>query len=215
MPRKRFLKLEPNARRDILVGAAREFASLGFNRASLNAILKAVGLSKGAMYYYFDSKEDLYEAVIEYGRDLYSAHWIPPKLADVTAENYWSLLADLSERNLEFTLQHPWVMDLYRMVIGHIDDTAVGRRTLKAFRGWVAAYLAHGQALGTVRDDVPVSLLVGCVMGLGDGLDRWFLSNMEAAEQMTAITPLSIDLFRRLLEPRPETPAPWHPQHKP
>ena len=32
----------------------------GFENASLNRIIKKAGISKGAMYYYFDDKMDLY-----------------------------------------------------------------------------------------------------------------------------------------------------------
>lgn len=52
--------------RDALVTAARtEFAREGFHGASLAAIARSAGLSKGAVYSNFDSKSDLFLAVID------------------------------------------------------------------------------------------------------------------------------------------------------
>lgn len=47
-----------------LVTVAREFfAQRGYANASLNAIVEAAGLTKGAVYYYFPNKRELFRAV--------------------------------------------------------------------------------------------------------------------------------------------------------
>ena len=48
----------------ILEGARRVFLSLGFDGASMNDIARAAGVSKGTIYFHFDSKESLFEALI-------------------------------------------------------------------------------------------------------------------------------------------------------
>lgn len=45
--------------------AAEAFAQQGFDGASMDAIAAAAGLSKGALYYRFAAKEELFEAVVE------------------------------------------------------------------------------------------------------------------------------------------------------
>src|SRR5687768_15541572 len=64
MPRPRFEKLEPEKRDAILKVAAEEFAEHGYEASSYNRIIERSGLSKGAIYYYFDDKEDLYTTVL-------------------------------------------------------------------------------------------------------------------------------------------------------
>ena len=54
-----------NQQQAILRAAFDEFATHGFSTASLNRIIDAAGISKGSMYYYFDSKEALFIAVME------------------------------------------------------------------------------------------------------------------------------------------------------
>jgi TetR/AcrR family transcriptional regulator len=52
-------------RRAILVAAARIFAEAGLAGARTDAIAAAAGVNKALLYYYFSSKERLYEAVVE------------------------------------------------------------------------------------------------------------------------------------------------------
>ena len=55
----------PEARPDEILDAALEvFSDKGFSQARVDDVAKAAGLSKGAIYLYFDSKEALLEALI-------------------------------------------------------------------------------------------------------------------------------------------------------
>jgi AcrR family transcriptional regulator len=57
-------------RRQIMEGARSVFLSAGFDGASMNDVARAAGVSKGTLYAYFGSKEELFEAIIrgEYGQ---------------------------------------------------------------------------------------------------------------------------------------------------
>lgn len=52
-------------RRRILAAASDVFLEAGFSRANLNDILAKAGVTKGALYFHFDSKEAVAEAVVE------------------------------------------------------------------------------------------------------------------------------------------------------
>src|SRR5277367_2721396 len=51
-------------RRQIMDGARQVFLSAGFDGASMNDIARTAGVSKGTLYAYFDSKDELFEAII-------------------------------------------------------------------------------------------------------------------------------------------------------
>ena len=51
-------------RRQILQGARRVFLSTGFDGASMNEVARAAGVSKGTLYVYFASKEDLFAELL-------------------------------------------------------------------------------------------------------------------------------------------------------
>lgn len=49
----------------LLRAAGREFAAHGFHQATLEAVAAAAGVSKGALYHHFPSKEQLFLALLE------------------------------------------------------------------------------------------------------------------------------------------------------
>ena len=51
-------------RRQIMEGARTVFLEPGFDGASIYDIARAAGVSKGTLYAYFNSKEELFEAII-------------------------------------------------------------------------------------------------------------------------------------------------------
>jgi AcrR family transcriptional regulator len=52
-------------RAQIVEGARRMFLAQGFDAASMGAIAREAGVSKGTLYVYFKSKEELFEAIVE------------------------------------------------------------------------------------------------------------------------------------------------------
>ena len=52
-------------RRQIIDGARQVFLAHGFDAASMGEIARTAGVSKGTLYVYFDSKEALFEAIVE------------------------------------------------------------------------------------------------------------------------------------------------------
>lgn len=64
------VRTEPEARkrRDIIDGARRVFFERGFDGASMDEIARAAGVSKATIYVYFDSKEALFQALVEVDR---------------------------------------------------------------------------------------------------------------------------------------------------
>lgn len=57
-------KGDGHKRRQIIDGACRMFLAQGFDAASMGAIAKEAGVSKGTLYVYFKSKEELFEAIV-------------------------------------------------------------------------------------------------------------------------------------------------------
>ena len=57
--------VESAKRRQIMDGARSVFLASGFDAASMGEIARHAGVSKGTLYVYFDSKESLFEAIIE------------------------------------------------------------------------------------------------------------------------------------------------------
>jgi AcrR family transcriptional regulator len=64
--RSRGARTEPHdARRELLSAAANVFSERGFHHASIDAVAERAGYSKGAVYWHFAGKDDLFLALIE------------------------------------------------------------------------------------------------------------------------------------------------------
>ena len=51
-------------RKKIIISAGQIFSRYGFKKTSMDEIAKALSMGKSSVYYYFDSKEDIFEAVV-------------------------------------------------------------------------------------------------------------------------------------------------------
>jgi len=209
MPLPRFATLAPDRRAAILTAAAEEFARAGLAGASYNQIIARAGASKGAMYYYFDNKEDLFLTVVD---DLAArAVTAIGGLAPFTdAAGFWREMHGLCARTTAFVMSDPHVAGLAKHLVSAGQDSPVGRlvadhtQRLEAF---TAALLLRGQAVGAVRTDLPVALLAHLLMGLGEALDRWMLSRVDqlGPADLAAVPDQYVDLFARLVAPGPPT----------
>ncbi len=104
---------EPAKRRQILDGARRVFLADGFDGASMNDIARVAGVSKGTLYVYFNSKEQLFEALIREDRQQQAERLvIPADAADPRAAlAAWG-------RELIALMTQPEMIALVRIVIG-------------------------------------------------------------------------------------------------
>ncbi|QRN96472.1 TetR/AcrR family transcriptional regulator [Archangium violaceum] len=205
MPRPRFEKLPPERRAHILEVAAREFGALGYEGASLNRILEKAELSKGAAYYYFDDKADLFLAVVQHSMEqLMLVAQLRPE--ELRADTFWDVARATYRRQFLIFRQHPWLMGVARAVWTLPAQLREGGPLAVLFEQGQSvsrAILERGRELGVVRDDVPVELLVEWVGAIDGTGDRWLLANWERLddEALQRHADLVVDGFRRLLTP--------------
>lgn len=208
MPLPRFGTLDPERRAAILGAAAEEFARAGLEGASYNRIIARAGVSKGAMYYYFDNKEDLFVTVVaDLAARAAAAIGGPGPFSD--AAGFWREMRTLCARALQL-FADPTVAGLGKQLVRAGGDSPLGRaveahtRRLEAF---TAELLRAGQRVGAVRTDLPVELLAHLLTGLGEAFDRWLLTRWEslAPPDVAALPGQIVDLFARLAAP--EGPA--------
>lgn len=94
-------------RRRILESALTEFANQGYGASSVNTISNSEGLSKGIIYHYFPTKDDLYLACVEECFQLLTA-WLRNRVSpeDGTAEerleNYFNARLDFFQNYPEY-----------------------------------------------------------------------------------------------------------------
>ena len=204
-PLPRFDNLPEEKQHAILQAAANEFAE--HEGGSFNRIIAAAGISKGAMYYYFADKADVYGAVLDHVLDRMAAVALAGE-APRDAEGFWLAIAQGLERLNKSFFAEPQLAALARgLYQGGGSDPATYRRLLARSADFVERVLARGQELGAVRDDLPRDLLVEAVTGLLVAVDRWFAEALaeRSYEELLPPAPKVFELMLDLLEPRGAT----------
>jgi AcrR family transcriptional regulator len=206
MARPRFDNADPAKKDAILQTAAREFAQVGYEGASLNRILLAAGVSKGSFYYYFDDKADLACTVLVWAfRDILRAY-DGIKIPDDPAK-FWDAIHQFSRESLAMLDRIPYANDLLsRLSHAFVNDKTLevrGLQVLANIGGIWMALITRGQELGVVRSDVSARTLIGIFQGIKEALLREYTANdhVLSKEELEQLANIQLDLFRRVCAP--------------
>ena len=94
-------------RQKLLAAAFEEIHKSGFRAASLDAILESTGVTKGALYHHFGSKQELgYAVVDEVIRPFVEARWKPILNAANVIDAAISLCRELTRLRSDMTIRN-------------------------------------------------------------------------------------------------------------
>lgn len=205
-PFARFERLDPERQDKILSAATQEFLELGYEGASLNAIIAASEISKGSFYYYFEDKMDLFVTVLR--------HHIQPErfVADSgmmeaeDAASFWAAIEGMVEGAFVMAREHPEIILLGR-VMSQLSSTLKASESFAAFLEELVemsgAFMAHGQEIGALRTDMPLPIMMRAWMALDVIFEQWALDVWRDGEDDEArrVAALALDAFKRLFSP--------------
>ena len=163
---------DPERTRERLLQAAfREIYRSGFQSASLDTILAAAGVTKGALYYHFKSKEALGYAIVEevIAPDL-RAKWLRPlQRRRDPIETLIAIVQSESVRPEDVRGGCP--LNNLAQEMSPLDEGFRKRLAMvfQAWRGGVAAALREGQAHGKVRGEVDSAEAAGFLVAMVEG----------------------------------------------
>ncbi|MFI0864258.1 TetR/AcrR family transcriptional regulator [Streptomyces smyrnaeus] len=184
--------------RRLLAAATRLFAEQGYDRTSVQEIVEAAGVTKGALYHYFGSKDDLLHEI--YGRllrlqqerlDLLAEREAPveERLRQAAADVVVTTIENLDDAMIFFRSMHQLSPEKQKQV------RAERRRYHERFR----ALIEEGRRAGVFSDATPADLVVDYHFGSVHHLSSWYrpggrLSPQQVADHLA-------DLLLRALRP--------------
>jgi AcrR family transcriptional regulator len=131
--KKTFNKISEEKRSRIIESSIEEFAEWGYEKGSLDRIIKKSGISKGGLYEYISSKEELFLFVADHAYNLLYDHIIK------AIGEHGQLPADLLDRfhlvaskAIDFYLANPVQIKLIIMT-AHIIDEDVSSKVREIF----------------------------------------------------------------------------------
>ncbi|WP_405543924.1 TetR/AcrR family transcriptional regulator [Streptomyces phaeochromogenes] len=179
-------------RRALLVAAAEVFDEVGYEAATISDVLKKSGMTKGALYFHFTSKEELAQAVL--AAQVESLPRVPEqelKLQQSLDEAL--LLAYLLKRDTG----DPIVQGSVRLTVdqGSPKDHLNRRVPMKAWQDHTQALFQEAKAKGEVLPHADVDSLAKLFVGAFTGvqvLSRIMTGRADLAERVA-------DLYRHLM----------------
>lgn len=170
----------------VIAAATRLFADQGFEATSVQQIVDAAGVTKGALYHYFSSKDELLTASYRQLLDLQLEHLVDfadrdlpvvERLRLISEDLVLTTLADLERatafRNSIHLLKAPSRTEI--------------REQRRVFRQAFEGVVAEGIANGELREDLSVDLVMFNFMGAIGYLPVWFThTGPRAPEEIAA-----------------------------
>jgi len=201
-------KLKPHiqrARREhILDAAERCFARAGFHRTTMQDICREAGISPGAVYVYFDSKEALIAGICERDR----AEFAERLAALADAPDFLAALKELGEH---YFVDEPAHKHLMCIEIG-LESTR-NARVGEIHRG-VDEFISSSfeklfqrmQDEGRIAPDLPIPLVVKLFSIIADGM--FWRRAVDPAFDGAVLVPATLQVLLGLLKPVPSQAEP-------
>lgn len=157
---------------ELLQAAKRVFISKGYTRATMQDVMDEAGVSRGALYAYFDNLEHLYLELLQF-EDQQDVQFFTP----IAGETFWNQITKwvykqqveiekieqtLSQANSEFFLSlkdqqkqqtYPYVTTRYEKMVDVLT-----------------AFFAHGTATGEFKPQLPPEAIARYLITVIDGL---------------------------------------------
>lgn len=183
-----------NTRARLLEAAFHEIHRNGFRAASLDAILRETGVTKGALYYHFKNKAELgYAVVEEIIRPFVHENWEPILDADNVIDGAIQVMHKRIEERSEMALTLGCPFNNLIQEMSPVDEGFRDRlhTLLEEWREGVAESIRRGQEKGHVRRDVDpqgtadfiISAIEGCIgMAKGAGCRTFYEGGMRGLE---------------------------------
>lgn len=166
----------PNPEREhrILDAAARLIAHYGYDKTTVSDIARDAGVSKGAIYLHFDSKEALFEALLEREIWRYGENWLERFEAD---PDEWSY-ASMFKHSLLAMHDYPFMVALFKRDQRMLGSFLRQNSRLLQMKGAAnTALYQQMQQAGAVRSDIPPEVIAFMLNAFAFGM-------VSAAEYM-------------------------------
>ncbi len=175
-----------DTRERILSSAKTLFSIHGCEKATIEDIITAAGITKGAFYHYFKSKESLCEIMIE---DLQQQYQRLINSASDTAQPI-DKLAELAEKILQLNSSAQWINCrlLFRLSIENHTEHPNIQQKLQRFWGWYKGQwtdlIEQCRQAGQIRNDMSVNRQLGLLLSFLTG--QVILSAIDAETAVDA-----------------------------
>ncbi len=184
-----FSKIPDDEQERILQIATQEFAQKGYRRASTNAIVKAAGIPKGTLFYFFGSKKKLFFYVLDGAIQKYIAFMKSIK-EEPPRELFDRILAQ-GQVKLSFAVENPLIFRFFTKIFLDIPEELRDEMEvrMREYGQASAANLTEGLDLSRFREGVDIQQAVNLIVVLLEGVYTRYTPRMRDSkpEELNAL----------------------------
>lgn len=193
----RIVKEHDERRNEIITTAEEFFLTKGFNKTTVNDILKRIGIAKGTFYHYFVSKEEVLEAVI--GQIIDQEILRAKEIQQSNDTALEKLITFLSQNNQEDTRKEE-IVDKFQMPENALMKQRALEETINQVCPVLAEIIEAGRQQGEFRTEHPlesIQFLIAGIQTMFDNIEK--LSPETIQSRVIAAT----DLIYKVLDINP------------
>ncbi len=189
-----------DARTKILETATRLFATHGYDSTSLSHVAKAASVSKALIFWHFETKENLFKAVLSRTIEPYSLD-----IDDLEGLSEPEQLRRLIDLYYEFVTENVFSVRFFLSLFLRDEDKrqdSLFGKILELYRLYqqlLTDVIARGQERGTISKDVNPALHAALILSALNGiLVRGFMDEPDPLASTSLVTQLKSTLVDRL-----------------
>jgi len=196
----RFLKLDLEKRQRILKAAYEEFAEQGYEHASTNRIVKKAGIGKGMLFYYFNSKQELFNFLFNNGIDFIIREYI--EKLDENESDFIEKYRHASQIKLKLYQENPHIFDFFATfyIKEDIELSKEMKAKLENLKNLGFSKMFSSIDKSLFRDDLEPELVMRLINLTFAGYEKELINRIKSENLQTANMEFYWDDFDKFLD---------------
>ncbi len=190
MPKETFFNLPDEKRALIEATAVSEFATHGYDNASINRIVAGAKIAKGSFYQYFHDKKDVYKHLMARIAEK-KLDYISPVLQNPGDYDFFTLLQAAYRSGLDFARENPQIALIGNQVFKHRDHPIhqeIFKEGQDAGKAFYEQLLRLAIARGEIRPDIDIPFVIHILNTLNVATFEYYFESIKGNDfNMTEI----------------------------
>lgn len=187
MPKETFIKLNEEKRTKFIHAFMREFSIHIFDEASISRVVKELGIAKGSVYQYFDSKLDLFFYLQQRAGEV-KASFIGQILREDFSD-FWTYFKALYIKGIDFDLTFPLESNFLHSLLMHLESPSIKPMYnfwLKEIMKQMEAWVRYEVEAGHFRSDISIESMAFTLHKMSTSLIEYmrYKSHFDLEEQI-------------------------------
>lgn len=205
----RFEKLDESKKLSIINAGFKVFGDYGFAKASVDEIVKEADISKGSLFYYFESKKNFYIYLYEYSGELIEKVVDNPGPDGLPTylkyTDFFDRLNAIEMLKLKFSNEYPHILPFIKKIVFDTSPTIQGELTKinERYTKEKAMYFFQGLDYSKFKEGIDPMMIITLLTWCSEGcVNQVKLENRNNSLQQNFTTDLEkvTELYHRYVQ---------------